>query len=72
MAKPKFTKFNILRKKKKGKRKQKRFLKRKLKGSESKKMLKRNLQKLLVCVSFYRDFNISLFFSRSAPATFLC
>lgn len=52
MAKPKFTKLNILRKKKKGKREQKRFLKRKLKGSESKKILKRNLQKLLVCVSF--------------------
>lgn len=52
MAKPKFTKLNILRKKKKEKRKQKRFLKRKLKGSESKKILKRNLQKLLVCVSF--------------------
>ena len=70
MAKPKFTKLNVLRKKKNGKRKQKRFLKRKLKGSESKKILKRNLQKLLVCASFDGDFNISLFLSESAPATF--
>ena len=70
MAKPKYNKLNVLRKTKKEKIKQKRFLKTKLKGSKSKKMLKTNLQKLLVRVSFYGDFNMSLFFSRSVPATY--